>query len=121
MRFFFPRRWIFKNYTSYQNGGLISIAFDIRMHQGEKTKLFDKDATMSKIPFALHKASSAPVIAINYVRSDDLSWEIQFKEIASSEHTFCSEIELLEAANEHLEQIIFKNPYDYFFFQNRYK
>jgi lauroyl/myristoyl acyltransferase len=28
---------------------------------------------------------------------------------------------LLKASNEHLEQVIFNNPYDYFFFQDRYK
>lgn len=104
-----------------KNGGFINIAFDIRMRQGEKIELFDRLASTSKIPYTLHKATQAPVFIINYIKTNDLSWEIQFKEIVSSEHGICSEIELLKAANEHLEQIVFENPYDYFFFQNRYK
>ena len=91
------------------------------MHQGEKIELFDRLASTSKIPYALHKSSQAPVFAMRFVRADDVSWEIQFKEIASSEDEFCTEIDLLKAANEHLEQIIFENPYDYFFFQDRYR
>ena len=111
----------FKIIRFIKNGGCLNIAFDIRMHQGEKIELLDRSASISKIPYALHKATQAPVFAIRFVRIDDMSWEIQFKEIASSEDGFCSEIELLKAANEYLEQIIFENPYDYFFFQNRYK
>ena len=99
----------------------MNIAFDIRMHQGEKIELFDRPAFTSKIPHALHKATHAPVLAINFVRLDDISWEIQFKEILLSEHGDCSEIDLLKTANEHLEKMIFENLYDYFFFQNRYK
>ena len=111
----------FKIIRYIKNGGLINIAIDIRMHQGEKIELFDRLASTSKIPYALHKSAQAPVLAMRFIRADDVSWEIQFKEIASSEDRFCSEIELLKAANEHLEQIIFENPYDYFFFQDRYK
>ena len=99
----------------------MNIAFDIRMHQGEKIELFDRLASTSKIPHALHKATHASVVAMSFVRADDLSWEIQFKEIASAENGVYSEIDLLKAANEHLEQMIFENPYDYFFFQDRYK
>ena len=104
-----------------KNGGFMNIAFDIRMQQGEKIELFDRFASTSKIPFSLHKATQAPVFTISFVRADDVGWEIQFKEIASSENGFSSETELLKAANEHLEKIIFENPYDYFFFQDRYR
>lgn len=111
----------FKIIRHIKNGGFMNIAFDIRMHQGEKVELFDRPASTSKIPHALHKATHAPVFAISFVRADDISWEIQFKEITSPKHGVCSEIDLLKAANMHLEQMIFENPYDYFFFQDRYK
>lgn len=104
-----------------KNGGLINIAYDIRMNQGEKVEFFDKLASTSKIPYSLHKATGAPVIAISFIRIDDLSWEIQFNEIASVANEVCSEIDLLKTANNHLEEKIFKNPFDYFFFQDRYK
>ena len=103
-----------------RNGSLVILASDIRMRQGKKVELFDRLASSSKIPHALHKATKAPVVAISYARLDDFSWEIQFNEIGSSRDGVCSEIDLLKATNEHLEQIIFKNPHDYFFFQNRY-
>ena len=111
----------FKIIRYIKNGGFMNIAFDIRMHQGEKIELFDRLASTSKIPYALYKATQAPVFVMRFVRVDDVSWEIQFKEILSSRDGFCSEIEFLNAANEHLEKIIFESPYDYFFFQNRYK
>ena len=111
----------FKIIRHIKSGGFMNIAFDIRMHQGEKIELFDMPASTSKIPHALYKVTQAPVYAISFVRADDISWEIQFKKITSPEHGVCSEIDLLKAANEHLEQMIFENPYDYFFFQNRYK
>ena len=104
-----------------KNGGFMNIAFDIRMHQGEKIELFDRLASTSKIPHALHKNSHAPVVAISFVRADDSSWEIKFKEIASPENGLYPEIDLLKRCNKHLEQMIFENPYDYFFFQDRYK
>ena len=47
----------------------LNIAFDIRMYEGSKIELFDKLASTSKIPYALHKSSQAPVFAINYIRS----------------------------------------------------
>lgn len=111
----------FKIIRHIKNGGFMNIAFDIRMHQGEKIELFDRLACTSKIPHALHKTSHAPVVAMSFVRANDLSWQIQFKEIASAENGVYSEIDLLKAANEYLEQMIFENPYDYFFFQDRYK
>ena len=111
----------FKIIRHIKNGGFMNIAFDIRMHQGEKIELFDRLASTSKIPHALHKTSHAPVVAMSFVRANDLSWQIQFKEIASAENGVYSEIDLLKAANEYLEQMIFENPYDYFFFQDRYK
>ena len=111
----------FKIIRHIKNGGFINIAFDIRMHQGEKIELFDRLASTSKIPHALHKTSNAPVVAMSFVRADDLSWEIQFKEIALRDNGVYSEIDLLKAGNKHLEQMIFENPYDYFFFQDRYK
>ena len=111
----------FKITRLLKRGSFMQIAYDIRMQQGLEVELFDRLASTSKIPYVLHKASKAPVIAVNLVRSGELAWEIQFKEIASAENGVCPEITLLKAANEHLEQIIFNNPYDYFFFQNRYK
>lgn len=111
----------FKIIRHIKSGGFMNIAFDIRMLQGEKIELFDRPATTSKIPHALHKATQAPIFVISFVRVDNVSWEIQFKEITSPEHGACSEIDLLKAANENLEQMIFENPYDYFFFQDRYK
>ena len=111
----------FKIIRHIKNGGFMNIAFDIRMHQGEKIELFDRLASTSKIPHALHKTSHAPVVVISFVRADDLSWEIKFKEIASPENGLYPEIDLLKAGNKHLEQMIFENPYDYFFFQDRYK
>lgn len=111
----------FKIIRLLKNGSFVNLAYDIRMQQGQKIELFDREASTSKIPYVLHKASKAPVLAINLVRSGDLGWEIQFKEIVPPENSECSEISLLRASNNHLEQMIFKNPYDYFFFQNRYK
>ena len=111
----------FKIIRHIKNGGFMNIAFDIRMHQGEKIELFDRLASTSKIPHALHKTSHAPVVAMSFVRANDLSWQIQFKEIASPENKVYSEIDLLKVGNKHLEQMIFENPYDYFFFQDRYK
>ena len=111
----------FKIIRHIKNGGFMYTAFDIRMHQGEKIEFFDRPASVSKIPHALHKATQAPVFAISFIRADDVSWKIHFKEIASPENGVYSEIDLFKAANEHLEQMIFENPYDYFFFQNRYK
>lgn len=111
----------FKITRLLKRGSFMQIAYDIRMQQGLEVELFDRLASTSKIPYVLHKASKAPVIAVNLVRSGELAWEIQFKEIASAENGVCPEITLLKAANEHLEQIIFNNPYDYFFFQDRYK
>ena len=104
-----------------KNGSYMNIAFDIRMHQGKKIELFDKLASTSKIPYALHKATSAPVYTIYFSRADDLSWEIQFEEIVPRDNAICSETDLLRLANKHLEQKICENPHDYFFFQNRYK
>ena len=111
----------FKITRHIKNGGFMNIAFDVRMHQGKKIELFDQLASTSKIPYVLHKATQAPVIAISFVRANDLSWEVRFKEIISPEHAVCTELDFLKLANEHLEQMIFENPYDYFFFQNRYK
>lgn len=111
----------FKIIRLLKNGSFAYIAFDIRMQQGQKIELFDRQASTSKIPYVLHKTSKAPVLAISLIKSGDLGWEIELKEIASSENGICSEMFLLKASNEHLEQVIFKNPYDYFFFQDRYK
>ena len=111
----------FKIIRHIKNGGFMNIAFDIRMQQGEKIELFDRLASTSKIPHTLHKTSHAPVVAMSFVRANDLSWQIQFKEIASPENKVYSEIDLLKVGNKHLEQMIFENPYDYFFFQDRYK
>lgn len=111
----------FKMTRLLKDGLFLNLAYDIRMHQGQKVELFDREASTSKIPYVLHKTSKAPVFIISFVRCDDLGWEIQFKEIASSENGICSEINLLKASNQHLEQMIFNNPFDYFFFQDRYK
>lgn len=111
----------FKIIRHLKNGAVVNLAFDIRMHQGQKIELFDRQASTSKIPYVLHKAGKAPVLAISLVRSGDLSWEIQLKEIVPPENGVCSEMSLLKASNEHLEQMIFNNPGDYFFFQDRYK
>lgn len=111
----------FKIIRLLKNGSFVHIAFDIRMQQGQKIELFDRQASTSKIPYVLHKASKALVIALSLVKSGDLGWEIEFKEIASAENGICPEMSLLKASNEHLEQVIFNNPYDYFFFQDRYK
>jgi len=111
----------FKIIRLLKNGSFANIAFDIRMQQGQEIELFDRKASTSKIPYVLHKASKAPVIALSLVKSGDLGWEFEFKEIASAENGICPEMSLLKASNEHLEQVIFNNPYDYFFFQDRYK
>ena len=111
----------FKIIRLLKRGAFMQIAYDIRMQQGLKVELFDRLASTSKIPYVLHKASKAPVIAVNLVRNGELAWKIQFKEIASADNGVCSEMSLLKAANEHLEQMILNNPFDYFFFQDRYK
>ena len=117
----FKRRWILKNHKAPQKWIILECAFDIRMHEGEKIELFDKPASTSKIPYALYKATDASVVTVDFVRSSDLSWEIQFKEITSFNQQLYSEKDFLKLANAHLEQKIFENPCDYFFFQNRYK
>lgn len=104
-----------------KNGAFMNIAVDVRMRQGEKIELFGKLASTSKIPFALHKATRAPIVFVSFVRADHLSWEIQFEELSLPENGLFSEIDLLKAINQNLEQKIFENPYDYFFFQDRYQ
>ena len=111
----------FKILRHLKKGAFINVAFDIRMNQGEKIELFDKLASSSKIPHVLHKTTHASILAVKFVRTNNLGWEIRFKEIASPEIEFYSEYDLLKAANQYLEQMIFENPCDYFFFQDRYK
>ena len=102
----------FKIIRKIRNGSFVILASDIRMQQGKKVELFDRLATTSKIPYTLHRATKAPVVAISYVKLDDVSWEIQFKEIAFPRDGVCSEIDLLKAANEHNEKKILKKPHD---------
>ena len=104
-----------------KNGAYINLACDIRMNEGPKISLFGKEASTSKIPYVLYKAAKVPVIAMSFVRIDNLSWELKFEEIASSTNDLISEDNLLKTTNEHLEEIIHKRPCDYFFFQDRYK
>lgn len=104
-----------------KKGASVFLASDIRMHSGPKFKLFNKEASVSKIPYSFYKASKAPVIAINIVEEEPLKWKIKFTEIITNVNEVCSESSLLSLINEHLEQTIFEKPQDYFFFQDRYK
>ena len=58
----------FKITRLLKRGSFMQIAYDIRMQQGLEVELFDRLASTSKIPYVLHKASKAPVIAVNLVR-----------------------------------------------------
>lgn len=104
-----------------KKGSILCLANDIRMREGEKIELFDSEASTSTIPSVLHKLAGSPLLAYTLVKSGDLHWKFQFKEIVLPASGECSEKELLLASNEHLEKIIHKYPYDYFFFQNRFK
>ena len=104
-----------------KKGSSVFLASDIRMQSGPKYKLFDKEASISKIPYTFHKATKAPVIGINIVKSGTLAWEIKFTEIISNDNEVYPESSFLRAINEHLEETIYEKPYDYFFFQDRYR
>ena len=111
----------FRIVRNIKKGALIYLAFDIRMYEGSKVELFDKLASTSKIPYTLHKINKSPVYTISMIRSGDFTWEIQLKEVLSASKSSYAESDLLRASNDHLEQLIFNNPRDYFFFQNRFK
>lgn len=104
-----------------KKGAILCLANDIRMREGEKIELFDGEALTSTIPSLLHKLAKSPLLAFTLVKSGDLHWRCDFKEIVLPASGECSEKELLRASNEYLEKNIYKYPYEYFFFQNRFK
>lgn len=104
-----------------KNKSILFIASDIRMSTGPKADFFDLKTTASKIPYTFHKGTKAPMISITLVKSGDLKWDFQFNEILPLEQDEYTEQNILKASNEDLERLIFNDPYNYFFFQNRLK
>lgn len=102
--------------------GILSVAIDIRMQQGEQVPLFSKLASTSIIPLKFKKLTGAAPLFIVFNKINPSQWELVFEAVPDIDvRDTEGQNEFLRTMNAFLERLIVRDPRNYFFFQDRYK
>lgn len=107
--------------------GVLLVAMDMRLTQGERVPLFNKLASSTTIPLKLIKMTGAVPVFSLFRKVGRKEWEIDFREFpdfnidTENSDTEEKQAEFLRCMNTFLEQMIANDPTNYFFFQDRYK